>query len=268
MNQSELHNIQGVNFNIEVQGTGEPLVLLHGGYSNLKAWDLHVERLAQAYQVIRYDQRGYGQSDAITTPFSYYQDLKSVLDHLGITRASVVASSFGGSAAIDFALAYPDRVSKLILVAPSVNGAKYPLRLSWEGMKDFLRVRRVGIGKAVEHFMKNSFWHYLVPQDQTLRTQFKELYVSNEVFYQGKPNLHRPLMPPAYSRLNEISHPTLVMEAELDLPFNKQICSYVHKNIPASEFVQLRQCGHYPHLEQPAEFIELILEFLNKDYIN
>lgn len=264
MNPSELHNVEGVTFNIAVQGIGEPLVLLHGGYSNLTAWDLHVDRLAQHFQVIRYDQRGYGQSEAIQTPFSYYKDLKAVMGYLGISRASLAGSSFGGSAAIDFALAYPQLVSKLILVAPSVNGAKYPLRLSWEGIKDYLRVRRLGMDKAAEHFMNHPFWNYLIPQEQPCKDQFKKLYLGNEIYYQGKPNLHRPLLPHAYHRLNEISHPALVIEAEKDLPFNKRISTYVGEQIPGCEFVQLKQCGHYPQLEHPDEFMEIIIEFLKK----
>jgi pimeloyl-ACP methyl ester carboxylesterase len=63
-----IHTINGVNFNLMVQGKGSPLLLLHGGYTNLTVWDEHVEELARNYMVIRYDQRGYGKSDPVKAP--------------------------------------------------------------------------------------------------------------------------------------------------------------------------------------------------------
>lgn len=140
--------IDGVAFRLGVEGEGEPVLLLHGGYSNLSVWDDHTEAFAAQYKVIRYDQRGYGMSDEPTGPFSYYEDIRAVLDYCGVFSAHIVASSFGGAAAIDFTLQYPDRVNKLILVGPSVHGASYPFRLTWEGLMDFLRVRRLGIEAA------------------------------------------------------------------------------------------------------------------------
>lgn len=103
------------------------------------------------------DQRGYGMSDEPTGPFSYYEDIRAVLDYCGVFSAHIVASSFGGAAAIDFTLQYPDRVNKLILVGPSVHGASYPFRLTWEGLMDYLRVRRLGIEAAGEIFMNKKF---------------------------------------------------------------------------------------------------------------
>jgi pimeloyl-ACP methyl ester carboxylesterase len=188
--------------------------------------------------------------------------MRDVLDYLGIGQAAVIASSFGGSAAIDYALAYPGQISKLILVAPSVNGMKYPFRLAWKGMMDYMRVKRIGITKAAEHFMNNSYWSYIIPQDAKRREAFKRLYVSNEIFYQGKPSLHKPLEPHAVNRLEEIKQPVLILEAERDLPFNKGVCAMLHEKIPDSQKIVMPGCGHYPHLERPLEFLSAIQGFL------
>ncbi|ASA21166.1 alpha/beta fold hydrolase [Paenibacillus donghaensis] len=262
MNQPQLHNINGINFNLDMQGEGEPLLLLHGGYSNLEVWNRHAAPLAEDFRMIRYDQRGYGRTEPPAAPFSYYEDIRAVLDHLGIARTHIAASSFGGSAAIDFALAYPERVNKLILVAPSLNGRKYPLRLSWEGVKDFLRVQRSGIEKAADHFMNNRFWRYLVPQEAQTRAEFKQLYLGNPGFYQSKPSLQRPLMPLASGRLGELRMPVLILEAGRDLPFNRQTCRLLEQQLPAARLITLEDCGHYPHLEQPQQFIAEVKRFL------
>ncbi len=262
MNEDQLHVINGTAFHAAMEGEGTPLVLLHGGYSNLAVWDWHVETFAKEFRVLRYDQRGYGKTEAAKAPFSYYQDLKDMMDHFGIQKTSLVGSSFGGSAAIDFALAYPDRVEKLVLVAPSINGTRYPLRLTWQGIKDFIRVKKHGIQRAAEHFMDDAFWQYTIPQDETGRQKFKELYLANEAFYQEKPSHHRPLKPYAIGRLSEIEHPVLIVEAGRDLAFNQGICRQVHRSIKGSKLVRLEKCGHYPHLESPAEFLDAVLPFL------
>lgn len=262
VNEGQLHVINGTVFHVAKDGEGAPLVLLHGGYSNLAVWDRHVEAFAKEFRVLRYDQRGYGKTEVAKAPFSYYQDLKDVMDHFGIQKASLVGSSFGGSAVIDFALAYPERVDKIVLVAPSVNGVRYPLRLTWQGIKDFMRVRKHGIHRAAELFMDNAFWQYTIPQDEAGRRKFKELYVANEAFYQEKPSFHRPLTPRAIGRLSEIKHPVLIVEAGRDLAFNQKISRQAHRSIKGSKLVRMEHCGHYPHLESPVEFMDIIFSFM------
>ncbi|PZM63174.1 hypothetical protein DOE73_23285 [Paenibacillus dendritiformis] len=103
-------------------------------------------------------------------------------------------SSFGGAAAIDFTLQYPDRVNKLILVGPSVHGASYPFRLTWEGLMDYLRVRRLGIEAAGEIFMNKKFWSYLVPREESRKQQFKRLYIG-KLMQEGQESPHGEARP-------------------------------------------------------------------------
>jgi len=66
----------------EVDGSGEPLILVHAGVANLRMWDAQVASLRDAYRVIRYDTRGYGRTETDAVEFSNRADLAAVLDHL------------------------------------------------------------------------------------------------------------------------------------------------------------------------------------------
>ena len=96
--------------------------MLHGGFLDRRSWDPQVEVLARAHRVVRYDARYHGQSTSVPGEYTSFDDLLSVLDGLSIDRAIIMGLSLGGGTAIDFAIAYPDRVAALILVAPGASG--------------------------------------------------------------------------------------------------------------------------------------------------
>jgi pimeloyl-ACP methyl ester carboxylesterase len=91
----------------EIQGQGEPIVLLHGGGTDLRLWQFIAPQLAQTYQVVLFDGRGAGQSPPLLEPADFVEDLKMLLDHLSIEQAVLVGHCLGGQIATDFALAHP-----------------------------------------------------------------------------------------------------------------------------------------------------------------
>ncbi|CAM3373195.1 alpha/beta fold hydrolase [Marinicrinis lubricantis] len=245
-------------------GKGQAVLFLHGGYSGSEIWEEALDRISEQYMTLRYDQRGYGQSEPAVKPFSHAETLKAVLDGLELKRVHLIGSSFGGAVAIDFSLQYPEYVDRLVLVGPSVNGMNIPFRMKLEGILDYMRVRRSGMDKAVEKLLRKKFWRYLIPQTETRRQRFRELYLGNESFYTGNPSLQKPLEPNAVMRLKEIDNKTLVIEPERDHVFNRKACRVVHENIPNAKKIVMSGCGHYPHLEQPEVFSKIVLEFLNQ----
>ena len=97
-------------------------MLLHAGVGDRRLWDGQVDALAGQYKVIRPDLRGFGQSPLPGGPFSHVEDVRALLDHLGVERAAVVGNSFGGRVALDFALVHPERTDALVLVAAALTG--------------------------------------------------------------------------------------------------------------------------------------------------
>src|SRR5512145_2030640 len=106
---------------VEGRGT-DAVVLVNGGSMDFRQWDETAAELTSSYRVVRWDPRGWGASSQVTEPFSPVRDLATLLDHLKLSRVHLVGLSAGGGIALDFALTYPDRVGRLVLVAPTVGG--------------------------------------------------------------------------------------------------------------------------------------------------
>ncbi|WP_172254488.1 alpha/beta fold hydrolase [Saccharibacillus deserti] len=262
MNRTGIHAIGGTRFHISIQGVGSPLVLMHGEHCNLEVWDDHVEMLSRSFTVVRYDRRGYGKSEAISGPYSPYADLKAILDYFGLRRASIIGACSGGGVAIDFALAHPEYVEQLVLVAPRLNGTLPPLRLIWERLGDARRVKRDGMERAAARFLRSRYWRYAVPRDRKARARFKEMYLGNAVHYQSRPGMERPLLNRSHKRLGEIGCPVLIVMGEWDSSFNRRICRQLHARILHSSLIRMEGCGHLPQLDLPLEFSAIALSAL------
>ena len=109
----------------EWTGGGQPVVFLHAAVADRRMWHHQLAALASRYHVIAFDRRGFGETPAVDEAYSQTADSFAVLDHL-VERGwpvVLVGCSQGGHIAIDDALASPDRVAGLVLIAPSVSGA-------------------------------------------------------------------------------------------------------------------------------------------------
>src|SRR4051812_35009636 len=87
-------------------------------------WNDQVAAFSPAHRVVTVDLRGYGRSDQPVPgqPYTHAADIKTVLETLGIDRAAIVGLSMGGWPAVDFALAYPDATTALVLVDSTLSG--------------------------------------------------------------------------------------------------------------------------------------------------
>ncbi len=110
----------------EILGQGHPVILIHGGFGDRRMWDQQFQELAAHYLVVRYDHRGFGRSSFPDQPYSPIEDLLRLMEELKIQQAHVVGNSIGGSLALDFALQYPERVNRMVLVA--AGGTALPTR--------------------------------------------------------------------------------------------------------------------------------------------
>jgi 3-oxoadipate enol-lactonase len=125
--------IDGFQLYYEVHGQGDPLVFAHGVGGNHAHWFNQVALFADRYQVIVFDHRGFGNSRDPGGPgrSRFVEDLRALLDHLGLDRVTLVAQSMGGGTCVGFTAAYPERVKALVL-ADTVIGFKLPEGLAAE----------------------------------------------------------------------------------------------------------------------------------------
>jgi pimeloyl-ACP methyl ester carboxylesterase len=113
-------DVNGINLYYEIHGTGEPLVLLHGGLGASEMFGPALERLAEGHRVIAVDLQGHGRTADVDRPIrleTMAEDIAALMDHLGIERADAVGYSLGGGVAFQLAVRHPDRVRRLVVVS-------------------------------------------------------------------------------------------------------------------------------------------------------
>ncbi len=261
--------VNGISLYYEVTGQGPPLVLVHGFACGLRMWDPQVQALARSWQVVTYDVRGHGISEAPASPAAYSQaisvaDLRALLDHLRLRRAAVGGLSMGGNIALNFALAHPNRVTALVVAdtgAGSDEAADWAATihalagaLEHDGLEAFadaamanpLFARYVAQGPAAERFMRACL--------MTHRARGLA-HTGREVFTK------RPSIYSLASKLRVLSVPTLLIVGEHDAP-----CVEVHRfmaeTIPGARHVVIPHVGHLTNLEAPHAFNRAVMRFL------
>ncbi len=216
-------------------------------------WDPVVERLGDRYRLIRYDVRGYGGSPAPTEPFSKLADLIAVLDHFGLNRAHLVGCSMGGATAMDCAIAHPDRVATLTLLAPGLSGYDWPDDPEDEKAMAALENQDL---EAIAAFVLE-IWGRGGTDPQTdaiVRQQARDSARAwlTEDLEQSEPS--------ALDRLGEIGQPTIVAVGDLDHRAISDIATLLTERIPNIRRVDVSGVDHFFPLRAPDLTSELIAE--------
>ena len=111
----------GVKLYYEESGSGQPLVLVHGSWTDLRSWDLVVPSLAERFRVVTYDRRGHSRSERPAGQGSVHEDvadLAAVIESLGLAPAHVIGNSFGGSIVLRLAAERPELFRSLSVHEP------------------------------------------------------------------------------------------------------------------------------------------------------
>ena len=253
----------------EVSGDGPVVILGHAGFLDSRMWDDQWDAFAQQYRVIRYDMRGYGQSDAVAGPVSRRSELFALLQQLGIERAHFVGSSLSGAVFVDFALEHPDMVASLVTVNAAPNG----FEMQGEPPRYMMEMFGAWQSGDVEHVseLQMRIWidgMYREPDevDSTLRQRAAEMNripVQNRTWLMADLQPLDPLDPPAASRLDEINCPVLVIDSTLDHPETRRAAQTMVSGIQHAQGATIEDAAHIPNMEQPAAFNRIVLEFLD-----
>ncbi|AZB42209.1 alpha/beta hydrolase [Bacillus sp. FJAT-42376] len=251
-----------MDLHAEVQGSGRPVVLIHGPGTDLREWVFIVPYLLKTCQVISYDGRGSGKSPSPLGPMNPVDDLRMLMDDLHIEKATIVGHSRGGQVAADFALTDPSRIEKLILISPSLTGYEYSAEYnSWldrvnSAPREIDRVVELVIGGPHHTIVKASEHHEF----------FKEMmtnYVRKALTEWKSYEVNWP-EPPAIQRLKEMKASTLFIQGTKEFEDIYQIREY-YGQVPLFDFVLLPRADHMSTLTHPAEIAGNILEFIKEE---
>mgnify|MGYP001193080655 CR=1 FL=1 len=262
--QTGTAQLEGAELYYEIAGEGPPLVLVHAGFVDRRMWDDQFPVFACHHKVIRYDQRGFGNSKATPGPFSHRRDLYQLLQFLGVDRAHLLGCSMGGATIIDFALEYPEMTASLIPVSSALGG--YPLTGDMpEPLQElFAALQGNDLSRAAD--LAVQIWvdgPQRTPDkvDAGIRERVRAMSLA------ALPNFfveEEPLDPPAFERLNEIATPTLIIAGELDDPLIGTMSEYIKAHIAEAQAETIIGAAHLLNMEKPDKFNRAVLDFLQQ----
>lgn len=257
--------VDGGTLYYEAAGTGAPVILLHGGNLDRRMWDEQFALLRAHYRVIRYDARGYGRSSPADHAFQAHEDLAALFRELKLPRATLVGLSMGGRIAMDFALDHPELVDRLVLAAPGISGGTWAEDGDTLWLVDARAAAEHGDSVAVALSWLGSAYIRTALHPPERAAVIRQWVVENADFWMGivrHQDLEREAVPPAASRLEDLTAPVLLLVGERDTPFILDVARAIVTRAPHVRRVDLPRVGHMLNLEDAQRFNAELLAFL------
>ncbi|HJU65326.1 MAG TPA: alpha/beta hydrolase [Gemmatimonadaceae bacterium] len=255
--------VSGGRLYYEAAGNGPAVVLVHGGFGDRRMWNGQVDAFAARYRVVRYDHRGFGRSTAPTSAYSPTADLLRLLDHLSIDRAHLVGNSMGAAVVLDFALLHPERTAKVVAVANGANGAPVTEEDSRSVMEVFQTATTRGVDAAAELWLKHPMVA-VASTDSSTAPLLRAMVHDNRAIFQMQ---HWPIdsmSPPAFERMGELRVPVLFVIGDRDTEVVRGLADATARKVPGARRAVIAGGDHLPQMERPAEFNQLVLDFLGQ----
>jgi 4,5:9,10-diseco-3-hydroxy-5,9,17-trioxoandrosta-1(10),2-diene-4-oate hydrolase len=253
-------------------GTGDPVVLLHGGGPGASGWSnfgRNVPVFAESFRTIVPDQPGFGRSTKLAEHPQYFKHsasaLLGLLDHLGVERAHLVGNSLGGGAAVRFALDHPDRAGRLVLMAPGGLGLNVFAPDPTEGVK---ALGRFGMGPSKERiatFLRTLVFDQSLVTDELVEERFA--VASTEESLRAMAAMGASFMRDVedgmlWREAHRLRQRVLLVWGREDRVNPLDGALVALKVIPRAQLHVFGRCGHWAQLERFAEFNRLTIDFL------
>jgi pimeloyl-ACP methyl ester carboxylesterase len=253
---------------------GPAIILIHGFASSTLVWSkVFLEFAAKGFRVIAPDLLGYGYS-AKPRDFDYTIGAQArmvdrLLDELGLERAIIVGSSYGGAIAATISLDYPARVERLVLVGAVTNNepTRYLLMRLFGSpvLGDIVSPLLLGSRRLLKRRMKQVYdrhsWvlddHRVEARHQPLRSAATQRAIIRTVRRWDADRIHR--------EAHLITQPTLLLWGDNDAEVPLRNGQHLHDAIKDARLIIFRDCGHLPHEEFPQMFIEVVSDFCSSE---
>jgi pimeloyl-ACP methyl ester carboxylesterase len=240
----------------ERHGDGPPLLLIHGlGYARW-GWEPVVEPLARSFDVILFDNRGIGESDAPPGPYTASElaaDALQVLDEAGVERTNLVGTSLGGMVAQELALVAPERVDKVVLACTTPGGeGAFPLPER--------TVELMTRGATLREFVENALAPDPDPEIVERILVHREATAQPLEAWSAQAAAGAAF--DAFDRIDRIAAPTLVLHGTEDGVVDPRNSTLLAQRIPDARVQLFPGAGHLFFWEQPDLFVDVVTEFL------
>ena len=251
----------------EAVGSGRPLVLVHGWSANHTFWEPQVSAFASSYRTIAMDPRGHGRSDKPARGYAFddhCQDLRRLMESLGVENATLVGWSTGGGICTKYAAAIGEHIGQLALVGPTsprfVSDARYPHGLDIEDVQAVIAGERRDRPANRRAVMERCF--HKLPSMQMLDWVWQNSMQCPA--YVGIQLMEALIEEDLIDLLAQISVPTAIFQGRYDAFCPPGGAAFMAERIPDAEVVVFEALGHAPHLEDARAFNEKFGEFLSR----
>ena len=249
----------------ERHGSGPPVLLIHGlGYARW-GWEPVLPGLAEHFDVLLFDNRGIGESDAPPGPYTVAEmaaDAVRVLDEAGVDRAHVVGTSLGGMIAQELALSYPDRVDRLVLACTTPGGQRaHPMPS--ETVRLITQAPTLEPAVALRRFVENA----LAPSTVERRPELVEQILAHRLAAPQDPAAWAAQAAAgatfdAHDRLGALTAPTLVLTGDEDVVVDPRNSELLVQLLPDARLASFPDAGHLFFWEGPERFVATVGRFL------
>ncbi|WP_208560181.1 alpha/beta fold hydrolase [Marinilactibacillus kalidii] len=247
---------------LDKAGEGEVILLLHAGIVDRRMWENEMQYLKKQACVINIDLPGYGNSEITGQTIDYVQVIASVIEHFQLKKVTIMAASFGGKVALDYALLYPEKIERLMLVSPAVSGWTDSMELSdYEEIEESLDDSASLLGLIDQFwFVRNRPLEQIRHHHSFIRRMIKDnLSLINDEVEECS------LVENSLQQLNQLTMPMLIINGAKDVPDFLEIGEQIHKSAQATERIIFPDATHLPNLDDPIRFKESLLIFLGKN---
>ena len=255
-------------------GDGPPLLLLHGSGPGVSGWSnfgRNLPNLAARFRTIVLDMPGFGRSPLPQLDRPYPKVAAdaacSLLDALGIARASVLGNSMGGYVAGELALAHPDRVDRLVLMGPGGFSANLFAPEPSEGAKRLGEFMMAPSKESMAAWIDTMVANKAVVDDALVEERLANALAPGAMAAAGAIFGSLGLAagePPLWARAAAITHPTLVTWGRDDRMMPLEGGLFAFRRLPDAELHVFSGCGHWAQVERKDEFERLVTEFLTR----
>ena len=236
--------VNGIDMYYAVYGSGDPVLLIHGGLGHADIWASQVAELSRTHKVIVADSRGHGRSTRTAEPFGYElmaSDYLALLDQLKIDKIAVVGWSDGGIIGIDIAMKHPERLTRLYAHAANVTT---------DGVDPGVETNKT-FGAYIERSGKDYARLSSTPD------QYDAFVGQISEMWKTQPNWTK-------EQLATITAPTAIVLGDHDEAVTRKHTEYMASIIPGAELIILPNTSHFAMLQAPEEYNRSVLEFIDR----
>jgi pimeloyl-ACP methyl ester carboxylesterase len=242
-NESGYAKVNGIDMYYAVYGSGDPILLIHGGLGHADIWASQVAALSKTHKVIVADSRGHGRSTRNDQPFGYdlmASDYLALLDHLKIDKTALVGWSDGGIIGLDIAMSHPERLTRLYAQAANVTT---------DGVDPGVLTNKT-FAAYIERSGKDYARLSKTPgQYDAFVGQISHMWESQ----------------PAWTKeqLEKITVPIAIVAGDHDEAIKRAHTEYMASVIPGAKLIILPNASHFAMLQDPDGYSKSVLDFID-----